>query len=313
MDPAPSAPRRTLRTYAHIEDAEQARSLLVDHKISAEVMVHFFTPPGSGKRLPGGCSLTVGAEDVVAATRLLLKMAPSGTAGRVEVPRPPLARSPLRRQSGPRTRQRSAVPMILLALMCSGAGIYWVVKQALAGKPAVSLAGGTSPENVLVREDVNWDGEDDSIREYSPGGQLLSMQEDRDFDGKMDFRWTWQRGQLVYRDRDIDRDGVMDERTTFDAFNAPFYVDVRWKGKGPVVRRRLYREGVLWKILEDKNADTHFDWIQEYAPDGVLIREEALPPDSPENGVPRPERLPVGTLQESSLPMVPAKSGPPGL
>jgi hypothetical protein len=312
MDPAPTAPRRTLRTYAHSEDAEQARSLLEDHKIRAEVIVHFFTPPGSGKRLPGGCSLMVGAEDAAAATRLLLKMAPSGTAGRTEAPRPPLARSPLRRQFGPRARQRSAVPMILMALICSGAGIYWVVKEALAGKPAVSEAGEQSQENILVREDVNWDGEDDSIREYSPGGQLLSILEDRDFDGKMDFRWTWQRGQLVYRDRDIDRDGIMDERTTFDAYNAPCYVDVRWKGRGPVVRRRLYREGVLWNILEDKAADTQFDWVEEFSPGGVLIREEALPPDSPENGVPRPERLPSGTVHESSLPMVPARAVPSG-
>jgi len=312
MNPAPISPRRTLRTYAHAGDAEQARSLLEDHKIRAEVIVHFFTPPGSGKRLPGGCSLTVEAEDATAATRLLLKMAPSGTAGRAEAPSPPMARSPLRRQFGPRVRQRSAVPMILMALICSGAGIYWVVKQALAGKPVAAAAEEQSQENILVREDVNWDGVDDCIREYSPAGQLLSMLEDRDFDGKMDFRWTWQRGQLVYRDRDIDHDGIMDERTTFDAYNAPFYVDVRWKGRGPVVRRRLYREGVLWKILEDKDADTQFDWIQEFSPEGVLIREEALPPDAPENGVPRPERLPVGTVHESSLPMVPPKAVPPG-
>jgi len=276
----------------------------------AGVTEHFYKQTVSGQRLSGGCSLTVEGPDAAEATRRLLKMAPSETAGRPEAPRPPMARSPLRRQTGPRTRQKSALPMILTAVFCSGAGIYWVVRQAMVEKPAAGLLAAENPENILIREDVNWDGEDDSIREYSPGGQLLSLQEDRDFDGKMDLRWTWQRGQLVYRDRDLDHDGIMDERTTFDASNDPFYVDLRRQGRGPVVRRRVFREGVLWKILEDQDADTHFERIQEFSPDGVLVRDEALPRDSPENGVPKAEPLPLGPSSQAALPMAPASGKP---
>lgn len=304
--PSPALARRTLRTYARREDAEQAQSALADHAIAAEVAEHFFTPPGSGKRISGGCSLTVAVAEAAAAARVLLKLPPSETAGTPQAAQEPPARSPLRRRIGPRTRQKSTLPIILIAIACSSLGLYWLVQQAMRGKVAPAPSAGENPENILVREDLNWDGAADVVREYTPGGALLSMLEDRDFDGAMDLRWIWQRGQLIYRDRDIDRDGTMDERTTFDGFNEPFYVDLRRGGKGPVVRRRVYREGVLWKLLEDRDADTHFDWLQEFTPEGVLFRDEALPQGSPENGVPQPQALPQGAPRAAALPLAPA-------
>ncbi len=306
MDPpSPALARRTLRTYARREDATQAQSSLADHAIEARIEEHFYTPPGSGKRISGGCSLTVPLEQAAAAARLLLKMPPSETAGTPQAPAEPPSRRPMRRQIGPRPRQKSSLPIIFIAVACSALGLFWVVRQAMRGKLTPAAASGDIPENILVREDLNWDGDIDTIREYTPGGAQLSMLEDRDFDGKMDLRWIWQRGQLIYRDRDLDRDGTMDERTTFDGYNEPFYVDLRRSGKGPVVRRRVYREGVLWKILEDRDADTHFDGLQEFTTEGVLCRDEALPKDSPENGVPQPEALPKGIPRASALPLAP--------
>ncbi len=304
--PQPALARRTLRTYARREDAEQAQSSLADHAIEARVEEHFYTPPGSGTRLSGGCSLTVAVGEAAAAARVLLKLPPSETAGTPRAAAEPPARSPLRRRFGPRARQKSSIPIICIAIACSSLGLYWVVRQAMRGKVSPGTTTWENPENILVREDLNWDGEPDVVREYTPGGALLSMLEDRDFDGKMDLRWIWQRGQLIYRDRDIDRDGAMDERTTFDGYNEPFYVDLRRGGKGPVVRRRVYREGVLWKLLEDRDADTHFDWLQEFTSEGMLFRDEALPKGSPENGVPQPEALPKGAPRAAALPLAPA-------
>ncbi len=303
--PAPAPARRTLRTYARREDAEQARSTLEDRNIKAVVEEYFIKQGKTGERVSGGCSLTVAAADAAAGARLLLQMPPSETAGKTGVPAPSPERSPLRRKYGPRTRQRSMLPMILIAVGCSALGIYWVVRNALREKSVVPLTAEENPENIFVREDLNWDGKDDSIREYTPGGAMLNMQEDRDFDGKMDVRWIWQRGQMIYRDRDVDLDGLMDERTTFDAYNEPFYVDLRNQGKGPVIRRRVFREGVLWKILEDQDADTHFDRIQEFSPEGSLLRDEALPKGSAENEVPKAEALPGGTVKEPALPLTP--------
>lgn len=283
----PAAPRRTLRTYARREDAEQARAVLADQAITAAVDEHFLRRPTTGERVSAGCSLTVAVADSTAAARVLLRMPPSEPAGKREAPAPPMPNSPLRRRVGQRTRQKSPLPLIVVAVVCSALGIFWMVRQAMSGPYRPPGLPDESPGNVIIREDLNWDGEDDSIREYSPGGLLLSMQEDRNYDGLMDVRWIWQRNQLTYRDRDLDFDGQMDERTTFDAYNEPFYVDLRWRGKGPVVLRRVFREGVLWKILEDEDGDTHFDRLRELAPDGSVIREETLPKDSPENAVPQ--------------------------
>lgn len=308
--PSPALSRRTLRTYARREDAEQARTSLADHGIEARVDEHFLKK-ADGQRVSGGCSLTVEAASATEAARLLLKMPPSETAGRPPEPVEPPTRNPLRRRVGPRQRQKSSLPIIFIAVLCSSIGLYWLVRQAMRGKtPGSGPPVEEFPENVLIREDVNWDGDVDSIREYTPSGQLLSILEDRDYDGKMDLRWIWQRGGLMYRDRDIDRDGTMDERTTFDGFNEPFYVDLRRQGKGPVIRRRVYREGVLWKILEDLDADTHFDRIQEFSPEGVIFRDESLPKGSPENGVPKPETLPKGPVTQSALPLAPTPSRP---
>ena len=309
MGSPPAPARRTLRTYARREDAEQARSALEDRKIGAQVDEHFYTQTKTGQRVSGGCSLTVSAPDAAEAARVLLKMPPSETAGAAQEPLSTPGRNPLRRKTGPKTRQKSSLPIILIAIFCSALGIYWLVRQAVRGRLTPPLPPEENPENIFVREDVNWDGEDDSIREYTPGGAMLNVQEDRDFDGKMDVRWIWQRGQLIYRDRDIDKDGVMDERTTFDAYNEPFYVDVRNLGKGPVILRRVFREGVLWKILEDQDADTHFDRIQEFSAEGVIFRDEPLLKGSPENNVPRPEALPGGTVRETALPLTPGKLG----
>ena len=69
MDSPPPAPlRRTLRTYARREDAEHAKRLLADHKIMAGVTEHFFKQTVSGKRVSGGCSLTVEGPDAAEAT-----------------------------------------------------------------------------------------------------------------------------------------------------------------------------------------------------------------------------------------------------
>lgn len=308
MEPNPSpTPRRTLRTYARREDADQARSALADRNIDARVEEHFYNKSKTGERVSGGCSLTVPVADAAAAARVLLTMPPSETAGTAPAPMPSPERNPLRRKIGPKTRQKSSLPIILIAILCSSMGIYWVVREALRDK-SIPPPAEENPSNIFVNEDLNWDGEPDTIREYTPGGAMLSMQEDRNFDGKMDVRWTWQRGNLIYRDRDIDSDGVMDERVTFDGYNEPFYVDLRHLGKGPVVLRRVYREGVLWKILEDRDADTHFDRIQEFSPDGVIFRDEPLPKGSPENNVPKPEALPQGVVSESALPLNPGKA-----
>lgn len=303
MDSSIPPSLRLLRTYARREDAEQARAALSDLGIDAGVEEHFLKAAPGKPPVSAGCSLKVPAHQAADGARLLLRMPPSETAGRAEPAPPPMSRSPLRRRIGGRKRQKSSIPIIVIAVGCSAFGLFWIVRQVLRGPAEPVAVTGLPPEHVFVQEDVNWDGEVDSIREYLPSGQILSMQEDRDQDGKMDHRWIWQNAQLIYRDRDLDRDGIMDERTTFDAYNEPFYVDLRERGRGPVILRRVFREGVLWKILEDLDADTHFDRLQEFDAEGKVTRTELLEKGSPENGVPQPMALPGKLLRQEGLPL----------
>lgn len=305
MATPPTTGRRTIRTYARREDADQARSALADHNIEARVDEFLISKPGVEGKVSAGCQLSVPVADAANAARVLLKMPPTETAGTPSAPAPSSpSSSSLRRRAGPPVRQKSAAGIILIAVLCSGAAMFWLVKSMTARKTlrAVQV---DDPENYIIGEDTDLDGESDVWREYTPAvngpGKLLSVLEDRDFDGKADLRWVWQRGLLVYRDRDLDHDGIMDERTTFDGNDQPFYVDLREHGKGPVIRRRVYREGVLWKILEDTDGDTHFDRIREYDAEGTLFRDDPLPGDSPENDIPKPQRLPAGDIHQEAI------------
>jgi hypothetical protein len=314
MSDSPSpADQRPIRTYARREDAEQARAALADHNIEAKIEEFFLIKPGETAKSSAGCQLSVPVAEAAAAARVLMKMPPSETAGRPRQPAPERTASPLKRRVGPPGRQKSAAGIIVIAVLCSGAAMFWLVRSILNPKPRAGMAQVDDPENYIIEEDTNFDGQTDVWREYSPStqgpGKLLSVIEDRDYDGVADLRWVWQRGLLTYRDRDLDHDGVMDERTTFDGQDQPFYVDVREKGKGPVIRRRVYREGVLWKILEDTDRDTHFDRIQEFDTAGNLFRDDPLPKDSPENNLPKPEALPAGDLHEEAVKLQPKPAG----
>ncbi|MDB6136732.1 MAG: hypothetical protein JWM59_4975 [Verrucomicrobiales bacterium] len=307
----PSANQRPVRTYARREDAEQAKAALADHNIEARIEEFRIARPGTQEKVSAGCQLSVRAVDAANAARVLMRMPPTETAeGPPKEDPEAISPSRLKRRIGPPRRQKSPAGIILIAILCSGAAMFWLVNSLMRSRSKPQMTQVDDPENYLIEEDTNFDGATDVWREYSPTvkgvpGKLLSVMEDRDYDGKVDLRWVWQRGLLMYRDRDLDHDGVMDERTTFDGADQPFYVDLRVKGKGPVIRRQVYREGVLWKILEDMDSDTHFDHIREYDPDGSPVRDEPLPKNSPENHVPKPEALPAGDLHQDAVKIQP--------
>ncbi|MES2706917.1 MAG: hypothetical protein V4726_09980 [Verrucomicrobiota bacterium] len=304
--------QRPIRTYVWREDAEQAKAVLADHNIEAQIQEFRIARPGTAEKVSAGCQLSVRAADAANAARVLMRMPPAETPGAARAASEPKA-SKLKRRTGPPVKQKSPLGIILIAVVCSGAAMFWMVNSLLHPKPKPRPAQVDDPENYIIDEDTNFDGNPDVWREYSPAvqgpGRLLSVLEDRDFDGLVDLRWVWQRGLLMYRDRDLDHDGVMDERTVFDGQDQPFYVDVREKGKGPVIRRRVYREGVLWKILEDTDHDTHFERIQEFDMEGNLLRDDPLPKDSPENDIPKPQALPAGDVHQEAVQLKPKAAG----
>jgi hypothetical protein len=280
--PSPSnGHTRSIRSFALREDAERARAALADHNIESTIREFRVPDSVTGKLATRGCSLFIDPVHAQEATRLMLKMPPS------EAPAAATARpegpSRLRRRQGPAGRQRGSMFMILFAVVCAAGGIIFAAvflgRPKKPGKPAYAT-------NILIEEDLNGDTVTDVWREFTFNWVPLRHEEDRNFDTLVDIKWIWQNGKAAYRDVDVDFDGKFDEHTTYDPAGQPFFTDVRPGGSGPPLVRKIQRDGILWKILEDRDADTHFDHLTELDDTLTPIREEELPKDSPENKIP---------------------------
>jgi hypothetical protein len=301
--PEPSSPAlppaggltRMIRTYARRDDAERALSLLGDHGVEAAIQEFWAPDAHSGERVLRGCALLVRPEDASVAARLIMKMppseAPGGQRGGGMPVRTPGARGSgsggrlMRRVAQPE-KQRGSILMIGIAIIGAASFLLYAGNQLLGKKQRAPVVE-EGPETYSIDEDLNGDSVADAVREYTPGGRLVSWQEDRNFDGTMDVRWIWQGDRLAYRDRDIDGNGKWDERTTFDPEGYPFYTDLRPDGTGAVRLRKVFRDGVLWRTLEDRDGDTRFDAVLETDEGGDILRREALGPDAPEHAVPK--------------------------
>ena len=282
-DPSASSKHtRSLRSFALREDAERVRAALADHNIECTIREFLVPDTLTGKPVSRGCSLYVDPAQAKEATRLVMKLPPSETAAAVSAK--PAGPSRLRRRVGPPVKQKGSQLMVFFAIACAAGGIIfgatYLGRPKQANKPAVST------DDIVVEEDLNDDSIPDVRRVFNYKWEPLYHEEDRNFDNSMDVKWTWQRGKPAYRDVDLDFDGKFDEHTTYDPEGKPFYTDTRRGGSGPPLIRRVYRDGSLWKLLEDRDADAHFDHLTEFDYTGATIREEDLAKDSPEEKVP---------------------------
>lgn len=293
--PAAADHNRTIRSFAQRDDAERARAALADHDIDASIR-EFRVPDGvTGKLVSRGCALSVSSANAAEAARLLLKMPPSEAPG---VPSsPPGGPTRLRRRTGPATRQKGGLFMIGFAILCAAVMMIYATTQ-LFGPPKRKPAP-ASTENILIEEDLNGDTIPDVIREFTAAWVPLYHAEDRNFDSMIDLQWTWLNGKPAYREIDLDYDGKFDERTTYDPAGQPFYTDFRPGNTGAVLTRKIFRDGIPWKILEDRDADNHFDHLKEFDDTGTPIREEDLPADSPENNPPKWPPPPAPVSEEA--------------
>ena len=174
--------------------------------------------------------------------------------------------------------------------------------------PKKTRPGPHSIANIVLEEDLNGDTIPDVIREFTWNWIPLSHAEDRNLDGFIDYRWLWEKGRPAYRDIDLNSDGKFDERLTYDPEGQPFYTDSRPGADGPVLVRKILRDGILWKVLEDRDADSHFDHLTEFDDQGGIVREEDVPKDSPENNRPPwpPPPAPVRDEDDEGIPAQPA-------
>ena len=283
--PDPSAPpaghTRSLRSFALREDAERARAVLADHDIESTIREFRVPDSVTGKLVSRGCSLFIDPARAAEATRLIMKMPPSDAPAAATAK--PDGPSRLRRRVGPPTRQKGSLFMVGFAIVCAAGGIIFAATYF--GRPKTSNRP-VNTANILIEEDLNGDSVPDVRREFTYKWVPLFHEEDRNFDGLIDIRWGYQNGRASYRDIDLNFDGKFDERTTYDPEGQPFFTDIRPRESGPVLVRKIYRDGILWKLLEDRDADTSFDHLTELDETGTPIRQEELPKDSPENKIP---------------------------
>lgn len=301
--PGPSASHtRAIRSFAQREDAERSRAALADNNIGSSIREYRVPDHVTGKPVTRGCSLCIDPADAAAATRLLLRMppseAPAAASARPEGP------TRLRRRAGKPDRQKSSLFIIGFALLCAGGMIVFATSGIFGPKKAKKPP--QSTENILIEEDLNGDTLTDVVREFTWQWVPIHHTEDRNFDTMWDHRWTWQKGRPAYRDIDLNFDGKYDERTVYDPLGQPFYIDTRPGASGSVLVRKIFRDGILWKVLKDRDADSHFDHLMEYDEIAAPIREESLPKGSPENYPPAwPPPPAPEPVEEDATPRIP--------
>ncbi|MFN5961661.1 MAG: hypothetical protein ACK5CW_09285 [Verrucomicrobiota bacterium] len=312
----PSSQPRIIRSFARRDDAERARDLLAEHEITASLQEFWMADPKTGVREMRGCALQVPPEMASDAARLLLRMPPSEAPGRPATQSADSAAAP-RKSSGSRLRRRTpeaqkkSGSIFMIGVAVLGAALFLLYAgNALLGPKQRRAPADDEAETYTIDEDLNGDSIADTFREYTALGRPVSWQEDRNFDGTIDIRWIWQRQKIAYRDRDLDGDGRWDERTTFDPEGLPFYTDLRPGGSGPIRTRRIFRDGILWRTLEDLNADTQFDTVTDTDEGGDILRREPLPPNAPENATPQ-YPLPPLPLPDPEQMSAPLKALPP--
>ncbi len=280
----------------HREDAERARAVLDDAGIACTIREYRVPGPLDGKLITRALNLFVADKDAAAAARLMLKLPPSeAPAGTVK----PEGPSRLRRGGSRSGQQKSSLFIILFAGVCAAGMIVYAAVGLFGPKKERVLKRTT---NLVIEEDLNNDGAADVVREFTPDKLPVHHTEDRNFDGQFDIRWLWQRGIPSSRDIDLNFDGKWDEHTVYGRDGNLHYTDSRPGGSGAVQVRRVFRQGIPWKVLEDVDADNHFDRLTEYDDLGDQVRKEDLPKGHAENNPPPwpsppwPERNEEGVL-----------------
>jgi len=271
---------RSVRSFMHREDAERARTALEDAGIASTIREYRVPGPLDGKLVTRALNLFVADKDATDAARIMLKLPPSEAPAGVVKPEGP---SRLRRGGARTGPQKSSVFMILFAVVCAAGMIIYAATGLFSPKKQRTPV---RKDNLVLQEDLNNDGSPDVIREFTPDRLPVHHSEDRNFDGEFDIRWLWQRGVPSTRDLDLNFDGKWDEHTVYGRDGMLHYTDTRPGGSGAVLLRRVFRAGIVWKVLEDQDADNHFDVLTEYDDLGDEVKKENLPKGHAENNLP---------------------------
>jgi hypothetical protein len=117
---------------------------------------------------------------------------------------------------------------------------------------------------MICREaDLNADGVKDVVRQYDDDGRPLREEADRDFDGKMDVVFYYQRGELLRKEIDTDANGVIDYKVFYED-NKPVRAERDLLGKSTrgvwsANRWEYYEGGKIIRMGTDLDGDGRVD------------------------------------------------------
>jgi len=141
--------------------------------------------------------------------------------------------------------------------------------------------GNDKPMDVVARSlDADRDGSPEEIRYYDQKtGAIVRIEQDADFDGRMDTWTRYEAGLVVEVDRDTDGDGKIDEWQYYGRDGRMARREVDRNADGIRDAFYLYEGGVLVEERHDGNSDGKIDRIVHYKDRKVSSTEEDLDHD----------------------------------
>jgi hypothetical protein len=260
---------KTVKTFTNLAAAGFASSLLEACGIPALLADEqsYLMLPGNAT---GGIRLQVGDQDLERAVRVLKEGPDAPAASTVSAP-----------SEAPETSEnRSRIPVsVFVVAAVVLAFLAFAVHQFREQRRSVSIR----PDYYRSEKDYNHDGEPDHFYTYLGGkifkaevdrnldgkvdewesfdreGRLEHVERDQNFDGRPDVWYFYENGSLVRSEQDTDFNGKPD---WFSYYENGMLVrsDCRPNGSEVVVRRLIYKDGMLREEWVDEDQDGKFDY-----------------------------------------------------
>jgi Putative prokaryotic signal transducing protein len=275
-----------VRTYPGDAIASIAASRLGSEGIDAYIRKDDVGGAYPALQMTRGVRLLVKPDDLAAAEKILNEMEAEDL-DEVEQNEEPEEQGAEEREG--QKREKSGL-LLVFGLLLFGLGAWYFLSPELYHRR--SYTG-------VVKRDLNEKGIPGSFGHYVDG-QLTRVEEDRNYDGKIDVWYKYVAGKLRTGTFDNDFDGRPDVWVEYkDQFNSVEKVDTDFDGKPDatifyangltlrrdwhpnnsaiIERRQIYKNGVLKEELVDTDRDGNFDLKITYDPFERPIKKTKIP------------------------------------
>ena len=172
-------------------------------------------------------------------------------------------------------RGLSSLAHRLLYVLCAFGSLTLIGCTTQLRKPAPGPSALPAQNKFEQEFDLNNDGKPDVWRHYVQQGKnkILSHKSfDLNFDGKVDFkRFYTPKGKVIRDEFDMDFDGQVD-RVVYYKNNVIERKEINLQGDSHPEVTKHYKNGQLYILEEDRDADQKLDHWEHYRPDGKVAR-----------------------------------------